>query len=136
MLVELHACAASSTCVIAELMCGNSERRSILTNLVSVSDDKGLGELYEEEYVKAAKPDGDVLEERDAATKAEARTLLKVGLGFQGLAGPPCWRWARPFGVERAASLRVCWSMLSMSAAGVHYRPMCWHHARRVSHPC
>lgn len=40
---------------------------------------KGLGELYEEEYVRAARPDGDVLEERDAATKAEARTLLKVG---------------------------------------------------------
>ena len=40
---------------------------------------QGLGELYEEEYVKATRAQ-DVVEERDAATVAQARTLLKVRL--------------------------------------------------------
>ena len=39
---------------------------------------QGLGELYEEEYVKANRPATDAVEERDAAVKAEARSLLKV----------------------------------------------------------
>ena len=39
---------------------------------------QGLGEVYEEEFVKAT-VGTDVVEERDAATKAEARLLLKVG---------------------------------------------------------
>ncbi len=37
---------------------------------------QGLGELYEEEFVKAS-TGADAVEERDAATKAEARSLLK-----------------------------------------------------------
>ena len=78
--------------------------------------DKGLGELYEEEYVKAARPDGDVLEERDAATKAEARTLLKVGLGFRGWQAHPAE--AGLASIERAEQVmhvHGCRSMLSMS---------------------
>lgn len=39
---------------------------------------QGLGDLYEEEYVKATWPGADAVDERDAATKAEARLLLKV----------------------------------------------------------
>ena len=74
LLVQLKVCAASLTCAVVGLVRGNTRYQSGCRFLV----DKGLGELYEEEYVKAARPDGDVLEERDAATKAEARTLLKV----------------------------------------------------------
>lgn len=38
---------------------------------------QGLGELYEEEYVKATSGAADAVEERDAATKEEARLLLR-----------------------------------------------------------
>lgn len=78
-LLELTA-AGGNLVTAAHVAAGTSHRQSwcswasLLAHLV-----QGLGELYEEEFLQAKRPTTDAVEERDAAVKAEARSLLKVG---------------------------------------------------------